>query len=105
MACPFSTRTWRTRVESLMVTPCAVAAFAMAWVIAPMPPIAWPQTPFLPFTSPKAMVQENIGRARRVGARIIAGDTVEAEDGLDRSAFEPAFEEIPGRGREKVEKI
>ena len=29
------------------------AAFAMAWVMAPMPPIAWPQTPFLPFTSPK----------------------------------------------------
>jgi hypothetical protein len=51
------------------------------------------------------MVQENIGRARRVGARIIADDTVETEGGLDRSAFEPAIEEIPGRGREKVEKI
>ena len=25
---------------------------AMAWVIAPMPPMAWPQAPFLPFTSP-----------------------------------------------------
>ncbi len=28
------------------------AAFAIAWVIAPMPPMAWPQAPFLPFTSP-----------------------------------------------------
>ena len=46
-------RTRRTRVESLISAPRAAAAFAMAWVIAPMPPIAWPQTPFLPFTSPK----------------------------------------------------
>ena len=36
-----------------MSTPEAIAAFAIAWVIAPMPPMAWPQTPFLPFTSPK----------------------------------------------------
>ena len=43
MARPLSTMTWRTRVESLMSTPRAAAAFAMAWVIAPMPPIAWPQ--------------------------------------------------------------
>ncbi len=50
---PFSTRTRRTRVESLMSTPWVTAAFAMAWVIAPIPPIAWPQTPFFPFTSPK----------------------------------------------------
>ena len=28
--------------------------FAIACVIAPMPPMAWPQTPFLPFTSPNA---------------------------------------------------
>ena len=27
---------------------------AIACEIAPMPPMAWPQTPFLPFTSPKA---------------------------------------------------
>ena len=30
------------------------AARAIACVIAPMPPMAWPQRPFLPFTSPKA---------------------------------------------------
>src|ERR1700731_1842861 len=60
---------------------------------------------FLSVHLAEAMVQENIGRARRVGARIIADDTVEAEDGLDRSAFEPAIEEIPGRGREEIEQI
>jgi hypothetical protein len=48
------------------------------------------------------MVQENIGRARRVGARIIADDTVEAESGLDRRAFEPAVEEIAGGSREEI---
>src|ERR1700731_2526792 len=48
---------------------------------------------------------ENIGRARRVGARIIADDTVEAESGLDRRAFEPAVEEIPGGCREEIEQI
>ena len=36
-----------------MSAPCAAAAFAIACVIAPMPPIAWPHAPFLPFTSPK----------------------------------------------------
>src|SRR6202040_3424808 len=51
------------------------------------------------------MVQENIGRARRVGARIIADDTVEAESGLNRRAFEPAVEEIAGGGREEIEQI
>ena len=65
----------------------------MAWVIAPMPPIAWPQTPFLPFTSPKQVMQQHIGRAGRVGARIIADDAVKAKDGLDRLAFEPVVQD------------
>ena len=34
-------------------TPRSMQARAIACVIAPMPPIAWPQAPFLPFTSPK----------------------------------------------------
>ena len=32
----------------------AFLAGAIACVIAPMPPIAWPQVPFRPFTSPMA---------------------------------------------------
>ena len=35
-----------------MRTPCSPAALAIACVIAPMPPIAWPHTPRLPFASP-----------------------------------------------------
>src|ERR1700732_2542881 len=60
---------------------------------------------FLPVHLAEAMVQENIGRARRVGARIIADDTVESEDGLDWSAFAPAIEEISARRREKIAQI
>ena len=37
-----------------IATPRLVAARAIAWVIAPMPPIAWPQLRFLPLTSPNA---------------------------------------------------
>ena len=36
----------------VVVVIVACAAFAIACVIAPMPPIACPQAPFLPFTSP-----------------------------------------------------
>ena len=35
-----------------MSTPASRQARAMAWVIAPMPPMAWPQAPCTPFTSP-----------------------------------------------------
>jgi hypothetical protein len=49
-----STITSRTPASSTSSTPWPRAAFAIAWVIAPMPPMAWPQTPFLPFTSPNA---------------------------------------------------
>ena len=40
----------------------------------------------------EAMVQQDIGRAGRVGARISADNAVKAEDGLDRRAFEPAVQ-------------
>src|SRR5580704_16538328 len=60
---------------------------------------------FLAVHLAEAMVQENVARARRVGARIIADDTVEAESGLDRRAFEPTVEEIAGGSREEVEQI
>ncbi len=50
---PPSTMTSRTGLPTWMSTPRDAADFAMACVIAPIPPIAWPQTPFLPLTSPK----------------------------------------------------
>ncbi len=49
---PFSVRISRTGQAVRISTPRAAQALAMAWVIAPMPPMAWPQAPFLPFTSP-----------------------------------------------------
>ena len=60
---------------------------------------------FLAVQLAQAMVQENIGRARRVGARIIADDTVEDESGFNRHAFKPAVEEIASGGREEIEQI
>jgi hypothetical protein len=50
---PFSTITSRTPASMRISAPLVAADFAIACVIAPMPPIAWPHTPFLPFTSPK----------------------------------------------------
>jgi hypothetical protein len=52
-ALPPSTTTCLTGASVRISTPLALQALAMAWVMAPMPPIAWPQAPFLPFTSPK----------------------------------------------------
>ena len=49
---PRSTVTSRTGERVSMRTPCAPAARAIACVIAPMPPMACPQAPCLPFTSP-----------------------------------------------------
>ena len=49
-----STITSRTPAFSLISAPWPSAALAIACVMAPMPPMACPQTPFLPFTSPNA---------------------------------------------------
>ena len=50
---PFATRISFAAESVRISTPRAAQARAIAWVIAPMPPTAWPQAPFLPFTSPK----------------------------------------------------
>ena len=102
---PFSTRISLTAAPVRISTPRAAQARAIACVIAPMPPIAWPQTPFLPFTSPKAMVQQHIGRARGIGAGVGSDDAVEAEDRLDRIALEPLVEEVARRAGEDLDAI
>ena len=51
------------------------------------------------------VVQQHIGRARRVGARIVADDAVEPVGGLDRRALEPAVEIIARRLHEQVEQL
>jgi hypothetical protein len=43
----------RTAALTRMSAPRLAADFAIACVIAPIPPMAWPHVPFLPFTSPK----------------------------------------------------
>ena len=45
----------------------------------------------------EAVMQQHVGRARRVGARIVADDAVESVGRLDRRAFEPAVEIVAGR--------
>ncbi len=50
---PPATITCATGASRLICTPMPCTIFAIACVIAPMPPTAWPQAPFLPFTSPK----------------------------------------------------
>ena len=53
----------------------------------------------------EAMVQQHIGRARRVGARIVADDAVEAVRRLDRRTLEPVIEIVAGRIGEEVEQL
>ena len=53
VARPPLTTTRATGEPVRISTPRAAHAFAIACVIAPMPPIAWPHCPCLPLTSPK----------------------------------------------------
>ena len=53
----------------------------------------------------EAMMQQHIGGARRVGARIIADDGIEAESRLDRRALEPMIEIIASGGGEDFEHV
>ncbi len=51
----------------------------------------------------EAMVQQNVGGARRRRRRVIADNAVEREGTFDDVALEPAVEEIGGAAREEVE--
>ena len=44
-----------------------------------------------------AVMHEHVGRARGIGAGVGSDDPVEAEDRLDRIAFEPSVQDIAGR--------
>ena len=50
------------------------------------------------------VMQQHIGGARRVGARQVAHDRVEAEHRLDRIGFEPLIERVAGRFAEQIER-
>jgi hypothetical protein len=53
----------------------------------------------------EGVVQQHIGRARRVRAGEVADHGVEAEAGLDRVALEPAVQEIAGALGEQVQQV
>ena len=49
----------------------------MGWVMAPMPPIAWPQAPSLPITSPKVdsgKQRGSLANGQRIAAGIVAAN-------------------------------
>jgi hypothetical protein len=50
------------------------------------------------------MVQKHVGGAGRVGARVIADDGIEPEQGLDEIALEPGVEVVAGRFGEQIKK-
>ena len=51
------------------------------------------------------VMQQHVGGARRVRAREIADDRVEAERRLDRRALEPAVEQVAGALGEEIEQV
>src|SRR5262249_29179556 len=51
----------------------------------------------------KAMMQQHIGRAGRIRARVITDDAVEPVGGFDRRALEPAVEISAGRIGEEID--
>ena len=51
----------------------------------------------------EGMVQHHIGRARGVGAGVIADDGVEPVQRLDQIALEPVVQHLAGRTREQIE--
>ncbi len=51
------------------------------------------------------MMQHHIGRARRVGAGIIADDGVESEQRLDQVVLERLVQHLAGRAREQIEQV
>ena len=51
------------------------------------------------------VVQQDVGRARGVGAAEIADDGVKAQHRLDRVALEPVVQPVPGAAGEEIQKI
>ena len=89
----------------MIVTPRSLASAAIACVMAPMPPIAWPHLPRLAVDLAETVVQQHVGGTRRVRAGIVADDRVPAEHGLQRFGLEPAVEPVASALREDVDEI
>ncbi len=52
VARPPSTSTRSTPAQVRITAPASIAERAIAWVMAPMPPMAWPQAPLTPLLCP-----------------------------------------------------
>ncbi len=59
--------------------------------------------PLLAVHLAERMMQHHIGRARRVGAGVIADDGVKTVQRLDQVALEPLVQHLAGRAREQIE--
>ncbi|MGY4439881.1 hypothetical protein ACVW04_002663 [Bradyrhizobium sp. LM2.3] len=59
----------------------------------------------MPFTSAEGVMQHHIGRARGVGAGIVADDGVEAEQRLDQIVLETFVQHLAGRSGEEIKQI
>src|SRR6478672_5283494 len=92
-----STSTSRTGVPTRMTTPRAAAQRAMAWVMAPGAALAVHLT--------EHVVQQHVGGAGRIRARVVADDAIETVHGLDWVALEPAVEVVPGGHRKQRQQL
>ena len=67
--------------------------------------MAWPQMPRLPFDLAEAVVQQDVGGAGVIRARVGADHRVEAEHRLDRLRLEPVLQPVGGAAREQPEQV
>jgi hypothetical protein len=70
-----------------------------------MPPIACPQAPLPAINLAEYMMQEHVGRASRVRARVVADSAVEAIRRLNRVALEPPIEIIIRGDDEQIQEF
>ena len=76
----------------------------IACVIAPMPPMAWPHTPVLPFTSPKRGAAARRPCPALKGTGIGADDAVEGQGALHDLALEPLGKKVRRALGEEIDK-
>ena len=85
--------------------PAASAERAIAWLIAPIPPITWPQTPGDAVELAERVVQEVVGGAGRARARPDADHAARGDRALDRVVLEPVVEQVADRHREDPDQV
>ena len=64
-----------------------------------------PPRPFHPIHFAEHVMQQYVGRARRIRTGVVADDAVETQHGLDRRAFEPAIQILARRNGEQIQQF